>query len=134
MKNDLISTGNVVKRHPSVDRMRKPTTIGTGRCTARSQGKVNLFVPSLQKPKGMLSKSTANATNKLAAQIVAETTGQVPAKEDLTKSFSKATNPAAVALGHLGGLKGGPVRAKNLSSKKRKSIAQKAAKARWRKK
>jgi hypothetical protein len=40
-------------------------------------------------------------------------------------------NPAAVALGRLGGLKGGKVRAERLSSKKRKAIAQKAAKARW---
>jgi len=40
-------------------------------------------------------------------------------------------DPAAVALGKLGGLKGGPARAKKLSAKKRKAIAQKAAKARW---
>jgi len=40
-------------------------------------------------------------------------------------------NPAAVALGRLGGLKGGPARAKKLSAKKRKKIAQKAAQARW---
>lgn len=40
-------------------------------------------------------------------------------------------NPAAVALGRLGGLKGGPARAKKLSAKRRKKIAQKAAQARW---
>jgi hypothetical protein len=40
-------------------------------------------------------------------------------------------NPAAVALGRLGGLKGGKARAEKLSIKKRKEIAQKAAKARW---
>jgi len=40
-------------------------------------------------------------------------------------------NPAAVALGRLGGLKGGKARAEKLSPKKRKEIAQKAAKARW---
>jgi len=40
-------------------------------------------------------------------------------------------NPAAVALGRLGGLKGGKARAEKLSAKKRKEIAQKAAKARW---
>jgi hypothetical protein len=40
-------------------------------------------------------------------------------------------NPAAVALGRLGGLKGGPARSKKLSAKKRKEIAQKAAKVRW---
>ncbi len=43
----------------------------------------------------------------------------------------KAKNPAAVALGRLGGKKGGPARAARLSAGKRKSIARKAAKARW---
>lgn len=40
-------------------------------------------------------------------------------------------NPAAVALGRLGGLKGGKARAEKLSSKKRSEIARNAAKARW---
>ena len=40
-------------------------------------------------------------------------------------------NPAAVALGRLGGLKGGKARAAKLSAKKRKEIAKKAATARW---
>jgi hypothetical protein len=42
-------------------------------------------------------------------------------------------NPAAVALGKLGGLKGGKARAAKLSAKKRKEIAKKAAETRWRK-
>lgn len=41
-------------------------------------------------------------------------------------------NPFAVALGKLGGSKGGKVRAEKLSPAKRKQIARKAAKARWR--
>jgi hypothetical protein len=40
-------------------------------------------------------------------------------------------NPAAVALGKLGGAKGGAARAASLSPAKRKAIAKKAAKARW---
>ena len=40
-------------------------------------------------------------------------------------------NPAAVALGKLGGLKGGPARAKALSKASRKAIAQLGGKARW---
>ena len=40
-------------------------------------------------------------------------------------------NPAAVALGRLGGKKGGPARAKKLSKKERADIARKAASARW---
>jgi hypothetical protein len=43
-------------------------------------------------------------------------------------------NPNAVALGRLGGLKGGKARAEKLSPEKRKEIAQKAAKKRWDKK
>ena len=48
-----------------------------------------------------------------------------------TKEPTKEKNPAAVALGRLGGLKGGKARAEKLSAKKRKQIAQKAAKTRW---
>jgi len=40
-------------------------------------------------------------------------------------------NPAAVALGRLGGLKGGKARAVKLSPAKRKAIAKKAAAKRW---
>lgn len=69
--------------------------------------------------------------NKLAFQIVAEATGQELTKDDSIKSPAKEKNPAAVELGRLGGLKGGKARAEKLSPKKRKAIAQKAAKARW---
>lgn len=40
-------------------------------------------------------------------------------------------NPAAVALGKLGGAKGGAARAKKLSAKKRSEIAAKGAAKRW---
>jgi len=43
-------------------------------------------------------------------------------------------NPHAVALGKLGGLKGGPSRAAKMTPKKRSEIAARAAKARWGKK
>jgi hypothetical protein len=45
----------------------------------------------------------------------------------------KGKNPAAVALGKLGGAKGGAARAAALSPAKRKQIAKKAAAARWQK-
>ena len=67
--------------------------------------------------------------NQLAADILAHAIGEV--------SEVKATgkkNPAAVALGRLGGIKGGKARAKALSPAKRKQIAKKAAAARWGKK
>lgn len=59
--------------------------------------------------------------NELAYSIVQDATGQ------------KEKNPAAVVLGRLGGLKGGRARAEKLSARKRKAIAQKAAKSRWEK-
>jgi hypothetical protein len=43
-------------------------------------------------------------------------------------------NAAAVALGKLGGAKGGAARAKSLTAKRRSEIAKKAASARWKKK
>jgi len=62
--------------------------------------------------------------NTVAAQIVVLATGQPPREK----------NPAAVALGHLGGLKGGKARAEKLTPKRRRAIAQKAAKTRWERK
>ncbi len=43
-------------------------------------------------------------------------------------------NAAAVALGRLGGLKGGKARARKLSAERRREIAVKAVRARWAKK
>jgi hypothetical protein len=65
--------------------------------------------------------------NQIAASIVSQTTGA-------TSEPEPEKNPAAVALGRLGGLKGGKARARSLSPKQRASIAKKAAKARWSKK
>ncbi len=42
-------------------------------------------------------------------------------------------NPAAVALGRLGGKKGGPARAEKLTAARRQEIAKKAAQVRWEK-
>jgi hypothetical protein len=66
---------------------------------------------------------------KLAKQIAEIATGQ---KEDTVSEHKK--NPAAVALGRLGGLVGGKARAEKLTAKKRSDIAKKAAQARWSKK
>ena len=64
--------------------------------------------------------------NQLAKSIVDLATGET------TEPIIKDTrNPAAVALGRLGGLKGGKARAKKLSKAKRIKIAQAGAKARW---
>jgi hypothetical protein len=64
--------------------------------------------------------------SQLAKSIVDELTIDIDEQEG-----KPAKNPAAVALGRLGGLKGGIARRDSLSPKKRKEIAKKAAKARW---
>jgi hypothetical protein len=64
--------------------------------------------------------------NSLAKFIADVATGQV----ELPKTDG-GKDPAAVALGRKGGLKGGKARANSLTPKERSSIAQKAAKARW---
>jgi hypothetical protein len=48
-----------------------------------------------------------------------------------TDEASIVKNPAAVALGRLGGKKGGRARAAKLTPEQRSDIAKKAARARW---
>lgn len=69
-------------------------------------------------------KKTADI-NALAASIVTRAT------EEPVLAAKPEKNPAAVALGRLGGLKGGKARAEKLTAKKRSEIAKIAAKARW---
>ena len=59
--------------------------------------------------------------SQLAASIVEQATGRLVREK----------NPAAVALGRLGGLRGGKARAEKLTVKERVAIAKKAARARW---
>lgn len=84
-----------------------------------------------------MAKKKTTDINETAFQILQAVTGEradhslygneKPAKKkDLLEK-----NPAAVALGRLGGLKGGKARAESLSAKKRTQIAKKAANARW---
>ena len=65
--------------------------------------------------------------NQLGKLIVDISTGTA---EDTPPAKEK--NPAAVALGTLGGAKGGKARAAKLSKAQRSEIARKAAQARWR--
>ncbi len=66
--------------------------------------------------------------NLLAKKIVEiATEGEAPEP-------SSEKNPHAVALGRLGGVKGGKARAEKLTPEERKESARKAAKARWAKK
>lgn len=71
----------------------------------------------------MPERSSRRDTNTLAFDIVQQATGQKPQEKD----------PAAVALGRKGGLKGGRARATMLTADQRSEIAKNAASARWKK-
>jgi hypothetical protein len=73
-------------------------------------------------PKGERRPADVNAAAVMIGRIA---TGEV---EDVRPTpESEGKNPAAVALGKMGGT----ARAAGMSARKRKEIARKAAKARW---
>lgn len=76
-----------------------------------------------------MKKRPPRDPNLLAKFILDETMAepQAPAEVPAEK------NPAAVALGRLGGLKGGRARADKLTAEERSKIAKKAAASRWKK-
>ncbi len=81
--------------------------------------------------------------NQRAFQIVREATGEAPPDQTPDDGGTatdaptapvkpeRVKDPAAVALGRKGGLKGGPARAKKLTAEERSEVGKKAAKARW---
>jgi len=69
----------------------------------------------------MPKRSSSDDPNVAAFRAVQKATGQRKPRK----------NPAAVALGRLGGKVGGKARAEALSPKQRQEIARKAAQARW---
>lgn len=71
--------------------------------------------------------------NVAARRVVSKLTGEDPIEETPPKK-KQDKNPAAVALGRLGGKKGGKARAAKLTPEERKAIAKKAAESRWRNK
>jgi hypothetical protein len=73
------------------------------------------------------SKRPSDA-NQLAKLLVDIATGEV---EDSLIDPYTGKNPAAVALGRLGGQKGGAARRDSLSPERRREIARAAASKRW---
>ena len=63
--------------------------------------------------------------NEIAFRVVGEAMGEK------APEWTDGKNPAAVALGRLGGLKGGKARAAKLSAEQRSEIARAAALKRW---
>lgn len=83
-----------------------------------------------------MPKTRPRDPNQLAHNVFLESIGQQPKTEPgkPRKPVDPNKNPNAVALGRLGGLKGGAARAAALSPTKRAQIAAKAAAKRWEKK
>lgn len=76
-----------------------------------------------------MPKKDADDPNLFAKSVL----DQIIAKHDPEAIREQGKDPHAVARGMKGGAKGGPARAKKLAASKRKSIAEKAARARWKK-
>lgn len=72
------------------------------------------------------SRKRPRDPNELGKQLVDEATGSVPKYNP-----DEGKDPAAVALGRRGGLKGGKARAAKMSTEERSEAARKAAAARW---
>jgi len=75
------------------------------------------------------SRKRPTDVNELAKQLVEEGTGDAPKYDP-----DEGKDPAAVALGRKGGLKGGKARAAKLTPEERSEAARQAALSRWQKK
>jgi len=80
----------------------------------------------------MRRRSSTGDVAQNALRVIEQATGAELKPAPKTLSFPpRKKNPAAVALGKLGGMKGGRARAAKLTQQERTEIAQRAAKARW---
>jgi hypothetical protein len=76
------------------------------------------------------AKETQRDTQELARSILDQVAPDAEPAGPI-EEMKPEKNPAAVALGRLGGLKGGKARAAKLTAEERAAIARKAAKRRW---
>lgn len=73
-------------------------------------------------------KKLPRDTNQRAHEIARLLTGEATLESEPEKS---SVSPYLADIGRKGGLKGGKVRARRLSAKRKSEIARKAAKSRW---
>jgi hypothetical protein len=84
------------------------------------------------KPIKIVKKRSARLVTKAHRQERDENQAAFDLVKQLIKSGeADGKNPLAVALGRLGGLRGGKARAEKLTDEERHQSASKAAKARW---
>ena len=79
-------------------------------------------------------EGTAHDFTVIARRVVEQAIGERLDGKPLDTTGDSGKNPHAIALGRLGGQKGGQARADKLSKERRRKIASLAAKARWHKK
>jgi len=79
---------------------------------------------------GVAIEATPNRGYRLAASIVGDATGATDEDPEPDDPY-EGKDPAAVALGRKGGLKGGKARAAAMTKRERSAVAKKAARARW---
>jgi len=72
------------------------------------------------------SRKRPRDPNELAKRLVDEATGEQPKYDP-----DEGKDPAAVALGRKGGLKGGKARAAKMTPEQRTEAARRAARAQW---
>ncbi len=84
-------------------------------------------------PKRSSTRPSSEHGNETTVRVVREATRDHDAAEPPETPAPREKNPAAVALGRLGGKKGGKARAAKLSPERRADIARTAARKRWQK-
>jgi hypothetical protein len=77
-------------------------------------------------------KQKSEDINQIAAWLVRETTGKDEELASLSlDQIKEAARAYSVALGRIGGKKGGIARAANMTKEQRRESASKAARTRW---
>jgi len=86
------------------------------------------------RPIKLVKKRPARTVSKAHRQKKDENQTAFSILQKIIKSGeAQGKNPLAVALGRLGGLKGGRARADTMTNEQRQASARKAAQARWKK-
>ena len=79
----------------------------------------------------MAKKKTRRDTAEIARSVVEQAIGEPLTPDSSGDTESKESESDNDVVGRKGGIKGGRARAEKLTFKRRREIAEKAAKARW---
>lgn len=93
-----------------------------------------MTIPAKQAKKGFIVREVKGQKmdfTQTASAVVSQSIGEDLFDGKPLADPNEGKDPAAIERGRQGGLKGGTARAEKLTAKRRKAIAQKAAKSRW---